>query len=298
MAFVGCRGGNPCSQLQCACARQLSGALPAAPQPTTLSISPICAVQCRSIAESLSRGWAGLCDEGRLVAEELASASQQPAADSSAAGQQQPTDAELAAGVRAALAQVEAARQAGPGRRHIVFAVRWALPGMCSLAVALDKVWGRPEQQVFAAQVAAARSCAYLRCANLSAEGGPAAGAGGKKCRWVAASLQVGQHSGPKLQASCVFMCCWPLHTSQQAAFVRHLLQPVPGGPLLRHRLLPCRLEERRPQADVLSAGCSTGRAAGVTRVQPFSVQPPSVCKPRPLTQVYMMRRSNTQQYL
>lgn len=240
MALVCCRGGDPHSQLQCACARQLSVTAAAAPQPTPLPISPIRNVQCRSIAESLSHGWAGLCEEARLVAEELASASQQPAADGSAAMQQQPTDAELASGVRAALAQVEAARQAGPGRRHVVFALRWALPGMCSLAVALDKVWGGPEQQVLAAQVAAARSCAYLRCANLGAEGGPAAGAGGKKCRWVAASLQVGQHSGPELQASCVFMCCWPLYTSQQTAFVRPLLQPVPGGPLLRHRLLPC----------------------------------------------------------
>ncbi len=149
-------------------------------------VSPLRPVQCRSIAESLARGWAVLCEEGRWVAEELASGGQQPGADGSAAGQQ-PTDAELAAGVQAALAEVEAARAAGPGRRHIVFALRWALPGMCSLAVALENVWGRPEQQVYAAQAAAARSCAYLRCANLGAEGGPAAGSTGKKCRCVQA---------------------------------------------------------------------------------------------------------------
>ncbi len=37
------------------------------------------------------------------------------------------------------------------------------------------------------AQAAAGRSCAYLRCANLGGEGGPAAGqgAGSMRCRWV-----------------------------------------------------------------------------------------------------------------
>ena len=36
------------------------------------------------------------------------------------------------------------------------------------------------------ARAAAARSCAYLRCANVATEGGPAAGqgVGGKRCRW------------------------------------------------------------------------------------------------------------------
>lgn len=137
-------------------------------------------MQCRSIAESLAAGWAALCEEARYLAGELASGS--------AAGQQgqQPADAELAASVQAALERVEAARRAGPGRQHVVFALRWALPGMCTLAVALEKLWERPEQQLYVARAAAARSCAYLHCANLGAEGGPAAGAGGKKCRWGA----------------------------------------------------------------------------------------------------------------
>lgn len=129
-----------------------------------------------------------LCEEGRLVADELASTAQQAANGSAAGQQQQAADAALAGGVRAALAQVEAARRAGPGRTHIVFALRWALPGMSSLAVALDKAWARPQEQVLAAQATAARSCAYLRCADLGAEGGPAAGSSGRKCRWAGAS--------------------------------------------------------------------------------------------------------------
>ncbi|PRW59997.1 Zinc finger MYND domain-containing 19 Q7TSV3 [Chlorella sorokiniana] len=48
--------------------------------------------------------------------------------------------------------------------------------------LALLAWWRRPEAQAAAAlelaQAAAARSCAYLRCANLGGEGGPAAGQG------------------------------------------------------------------------------------------------------------------------
>ena len=43
------------------------------------------------------------------------------------------------------------------------------------------------ERQLALAQAAATRSCAYLRCANLGGEGGPAAGegAGSMRCRWA-----------------------------------------------------------------------------------------------------------------
>ena len=46
------------------------------------------------------------------------------------------------------------------------------------------------ERQLAVAQAAAGRSCAYLRCANLGGEGGPAAGqgAGSMRCRWVGLS--------------------------------------------------------------------------------------------------------------
>ena len=59
------------------------------------------------------------------------------------------------------------------------------------LAAALLDYWQQPEQaaagQLEAAQVAAARSCAYLRCANLGGQGGPAAGQGegSARCRWA-----------------------------------------------------------------------------------------------------------------
>lgn len=69
--------------------------------------------------------------------------------------------------------------------------VRQQLPLLRSLAAALLEQWRRPEAaeagQVELAQAAASRSCAYLGCANLGFEGGPAAGegAGAKCCRWA-----------------------------------------------------------------------------------------------------------------
>ena len=71
-------------------------------------------------------------------------------------------------------------------------AASW-LPPFRHLAAALLAWWRRPEAQSAAAlelaQAAAARSCAYLRCANLGGEGGPAAGrgAGSQRCRWAGA---------------------------------------------------------------------------------------------------------------
>ena len=43
------------------------------------------------------------------------------------------------------------------------------------------------ELRLAVAQAAAGRSCAYLRCANLGGEGGPAAGqgVGSMRCRWA-----------------------------------------------------------------------------------------------------------------
>ncbi|PRW55939.1 ubiquitin carboxyl-terminal hydrolase 18-like [Chlorella sorokiniana] len=56
------------------------------------------------------------------------------------------------------------------------------MPLAQSMAAALLDWWRRPAaqqgQQLEAAQAAAARSCAYLRCANLGGGGGPAAGQG------------------------------------------------------------------------------------------------------------------------
>ena len=58
-----------------------------------------------------------------------------------------------------------------------------------ALAPLLREHWAQPEQaaanQLAVARVAAARSCAYLCCANLGGEGGPAAGqgVGSQRCR-------------------------------------------------------------------------------------------------------------------
>ncbi|PRW33756.1 hypothetical protein C2E21_7361 [Chlorella sorokiniana] len=55
-------------------------------------------------------------------------------------------------------------------------------PVAAELAAALQQYWQLPVQRAAAeldlATAASARSCAYLRCANLGAEGGPAAGEG------------------------------------------------------------------------------------------------------------------------
>ena len=68
------------------------------------------------------------------------------------------------------------------------------LPAAAKLADLLHQWWQpdmQPERhteaQLALAQAAATRSCAYLRCANLGSEGGPAAGegAGSMRCRWV-----------------------------------------------------------------------------------------------------------------
>jgi len=66
-----------------------------------------------------------------------------------------------------------------------------ALPPAREIAAALLQWYQRPAQRqrdaLELAQVAAARSCAFLRCANVACIGGPAAGQGegSKRCRWV-----------------------------------------------------------------------------------------------------------------
>ena len=75
---------------------------------------------------------------------------------------------------------------AGP---HIVGSVQLLLAPAAALAPLLRQHWAQPEQaaadRLAVAQAAAARSCAYLRCANLGGEGGPAAGegVGSQRCR-------------------------------------------------------------------------------------------------------------------
>ncbi len=97
---------------------------------------------------------------------------------------------QLASEVRQAAAAAQAAlKEWGNAQGTAVtacFAER-VLPAVQQLAKALLAWWRRPEQQAAAALEAAqaARSCAYLRCSNLAAEGGPAAGQqeGSMRCR-------------------------------------------------------------------------------------------------------------------
>lgn len=60
--------------------------------------------------------------------------------------------------------------------------LRQQLAPAVALAAALQEYFDRPQQQAVVrlelARIAATRSCAYLRCANLAAGGGPAAGEG------------------------------------------------------------------------------------------------------------------------
>ena len=108
-------------------------------------------------------------------------------------------EAELAAGAAAeagAPAAGHAAELAGTAAAleqlcagAVQLDVSTLLPPARRLAAALLAWWRRPEAPPAAAleavQAAAARSCAYLRCANLGGEGGPAAGPGGgsQRCR-------------------------------------------------------------------------------------------------------------------
>ena len=78
------------------------------------------------------------------------------------------------------------------GAAQAVDALVWqGLPLLRSLTAALLEYWRRPEAaqagQLELAQAAAACCCAFLSCANLECEGGPAAGegVGAKCCRWV-----------------------------------------------------------------------------------------------------------------
>ena len=97
---------------------------------------------------------------------------------------------QLLAAVRVAHTALQAALSGGLQQQAPLSArqlVQSVLPHACQLATALQAYWQRPEQQVgdrlAVARAAAARSCAYLRCANLAGVGSPAAGQGGGSLR-------------------------------------------------------------------------------------------------------------------
>ncbi len=110
-----------------------------------------------------------------------------------AAAAEGPEAAAAAAAVAEAAAAVEHAMRCS-GEASVAQSAQAAalLPQPAQrLAAALLAWWRRPEAPPAAAlelaQAAAARSCAYLRCANLGGEGGPGAGqgAGSQRCRWA-----------------------------------------------------------------------------------------------------------------
>ena len=88
------------------------------------------------------------------------------------------------------------------------------LPPARQLAAALLDWWRRPsaqeEQQLQAARAAAARSCAHLGCANLSGNGGPAAGEGdgSKRCRWGGRAVCVWASPGDVCECLCRHLIC------------------------------------------------------------------------------------------
>ncbi len=137
------------------------------------------------------------------------------------------------------------------------------------------------ERQLALAQAAAGRSCAYLRCANLGGEGGPAAGqgVGSMRCRWVGGKGGcVGGHlcgrvsmglggwavGGPGWAHSERGAPVLLMFTKRCAHFPLYsapLMQCLPRGVVLRHRLLARRLAAGRAPPCVPGAG--RGAAGG-----------------------------------
>ena len=84
---------------------------------------------------------------------------------------------------------IRAATQRNAPESAAVRQLQAALPHATRLAAALRQWWSSAEQRqesaLMLAQVAAGRSCAFLRCANLAGAGGPAMkqGVGSRPCR-------------------------------------------------------------------------------------------------------------------
>lgn len=97
------------------------------------------------------------------------------------------------AATAAALAELRAALVQLEQQLHTLNTLGLEASQLCTAleraAAALEPWWALPEQlakqQLEVAQVAATRSCAYLCCANVAAQGGPAAGqgVGSMRCR-------------------------------------------------------------------------------------------------------------------
>ncbi len=104
----------------------------------------------------------------------------------------------LAAQLGTAVSSLREQRQAGlgavqadaPPAEHVA-QLRPLLPPAADLAALMQQCYALPAvdkpHRLELAQAAAGRCCAYLRCANVEGQGGPAArqGTGSKCCRWV-----------------------------------------------------------------------------------------------------------------
>ena len=104
---------------------------------------------------------------------------------------EQPLPADLAARLSQASERLGAVLAAQPPEQLPQRFADQVQPAASELVAALQAYWQLPQQRAAAdlalAQAAATRSCAYLRCANLGAEGGPEAGegVGSQRCRWA-----------------------------------------------------------------------------------------------------------------
>ncbi len=99
---------------------------------------------------------------------------------------------------------------------QLMVQLRPLLQPAAGLAALMQQYYALPAveqpRQLAVAQAAAGRCCAYLRCANVGGEGGPAAGegVGSKRCRWALRGWAVGgclPHPAASVVGSCA---CWP----------------------------------------------------------------------------------------
>jgi hypothetical protein len=143
-------------------------------------------VQVRDYVKCLQSAFGGLMETAAAVARELERSGSQAAgrdASSTLAGMPQALRL-LTRQLLDVLHRVGAASLV----QAVTLLQQQVLPKAEALAQLLWQYWQQPEQQAAArlelAQAAATRCCAYLRCSQLGAQGGPAAGegVGSKRC--------------------------------------------------------------------------------------------------------------------
>jgi hypothetical protein len=140
--------------------------------------------QARNYLTELKLAFEALQQEASATAEQLSHLDRQAPGGSSGASCDKMR--QLAGQLEASLAAFDAST--APLVEAVTILRERALPAAEALAQQLWQHWHRPGQEAAArlelAAAAAVRSCAYVRCAQLSAQGGPAAGegVGSKRC--------------------------------------------------------------------------------------------------------------------